>query len=85
MGFGRANVARKAQTPFPLRGCNNTLGASAELVRKGSESASGTVALVDRVPRRADDVSAVRSDRCGQFVEGRGESKTVVAGVDASS
>ena len=29
----------------------------------------GTVALIDRMARPADDVWAVRSDRCGQFVE----------------
>jgi hypothetical protein len=29
----------------------------------------GAVALIDRMARPADDVWAVRSDRCGQFVE----------------
>ncbi|MFT6765045.1 MAG: hypothetical protein ACJAXA_003726 [Candidatus Aldehydirespiratoraceae bacterium] len=30
---------------------------------------NGTVALVDRMARPADDVWVVWSDRCGQFVE----------------
>jgi hypothetical protein len=31
----------------------------------------GTVALIDRRARPADDIWAVRSDRCDQFVERR--------------
>jgi hypothetical protein len=34
-----------------------------------ADSCGGTVALIDRMARPADDVWAVRSDRCGQFVE----------------